>query len=63
LPRTACALECLDRQHFDAVLMDWQMPELGGHETSRRLRQVSRWASLPVIAMTANAMVGDFAVA
>jgi len=43
----------------DAVLMDVQMPEMDGLEATRRLREDPRFASLPIIAMTANVLKSD----
>jgi len=50
------ALDYLERDSFDLVLMDCNMPVMDGYEASRRIRQSSRWPELPIVALTANAM-------
>ncbi|HYR86381.1 MAG TPA: response regulator, partial [Terriglobia bacterium] len=50
----------LERQSYDLVFMDIQMPEMNGDEASRRIRQ--KWSDEErplIVAMTANAMQGD----
>ncbi len=55
------ALAALERQRFDLVLMDIQMPDMNGLETAAaiRAREQSSGVHIPIIALTAHAMKGD----
>jgi CheY-like chemotaxis protein/HPt (histidine-containing phosphotransfer) domain-containing protein len=53
----------LQKQHFDLILMDCQMPEMDGYATTAAVREWERTATvrsrIPIVALTANAMAGD----
>jgi signal transduction histidine kinase/DNA-binding response OmpR family regulator/ligand-binding sensor domain-containing protein len=55
------ALQRLENEEFDLVLMDVQMPEMDGFETTAMIRKMEEatGAHLPIVAMTAHAMQGD----
>jgi CheY-like chemotaxis protein len=55
------ALEALAADHYDLVLMDLQMPELDGFETTAAIRERERESGkhIPIVALTAHAMKGD----
>jgi two-component system sensor histidine kinase/response regulator len=55
------ALEALEREHFDLVLMDVQMPEMDGFSATREIRNAEKQTAsrIPIIALTAHAMKGD----
>ncbi len=55
------ALAALERERFDVVLMDVEMPEMGGFEATGliRAKEKAKGGRIPIIAMTAHALKGD----
>ncbi|KAG1052505.1 hypothetical protein G6F43_005368 [Rhizopus delemar] len=57
------AVEAYESQYFDLILMDVQMPVMGGFEATQKIREIEKASAsnrhIPIIALTAHAMIGD----
>jgi CheY-like chemotaxis protein len=55
------ALAALEKEDFDVILMDVQMPEMDGFEATAKIRELEKQTGkhIPIIAMTAHALKGD----
>ncbi len=52
-------LDMLQKKSYDAILMDIQMPVMDGYTATKHIREQEKFATLPIIAMSAHAMKGD----
>jgi len=53
------ALEALERDRYDVLLLDVQLPDIDGVEVAKIIRKDPRWDALPIIALTAHGMPQD----
>ena len=54
------AIEILENEEFDGVLMDCQMPILDGYEATKEIRKINK--NIPIVALSANALKRDMEI-
>ncbi|PKM95237.1 MAG: hypothetical protein CVU84_06025 [Firmicutes bacterium HGW-Firmicutes-1] len=52
------ALEMVKKEKYDLILMDLQMPVMDGYEAARKIRSLDDYKEIPIIAMSAHALIG-----
>ena len=52
-------VEAAKKQTVDLVLMDIKMPRMNGYESTRGIRELDGYQSIPIVALTSYAMAGD----
>lgn len=53
------AIEAVEKDTFDCILMDCQMPRMDGYTAANKIKEQPKFAHIPIIAMTANTMEAD----
>jgi signal transduction histidine kinase/DNA-binding response OmpR family regulator len=53
------AIELFKKSNFDVILMDLQMPQMDGYVTTSIIRKMEKGMNIPIVAITAYAMIGD----
>jgi two-component system cell cycle response regulator DivK len=53
------AIRKLEQENIDLILMDINMPDMDGYALTAQIRQMERFAGIPIVAVTANVMRGD----
>ena len=52
-------IEAARKQQVDLIIMDVKMPKMDGYETTKRIRRLKKYKSIPIIALTSYAMTED----
>ncbi len=53
------AIRKLEQENIDLILMDINMPDMDGYTLTAKIKQMDRYADIPILAVTANVMRGD----
>lgn len=58
-PRADLAIERLESEHVDLILMDINMPDMDGYTLTAKIKGIEKFSKIPIVAVTANVMRGD----